>query len=314
MDTILVTGASGQIGTDLIERLIEIYGSDNVVASDIGTLDKFQGKCRCEKLDVRDKKIMNDIIQKYKVTKIFHLASLLSATGEKEPELCWDINMRGLLNILQLSRENNIKQIIFPSSIAVFGPKTPRDNTPQDTILSPTTMYGNTKVAGELLCDYYVSKYDLDIRGVRYPGLISHTQLPGGGTTDYAVEIYHEAIKHKKYTSFLSKDTVLPMMYMNDAVDALIDLGNAKFEDLNYHSNYNLAAVSFSVEEVAQSIQKYIPEFQIEYSPDYRQAIADSWPKTIDDSCARNDWNWSHKYDLDAITKDMLENLRKYYS
>ena len=235
------------------------------------------------------------------------MAAILSATGEKNPMLAWDVNMNGLINVLEVAREHNMKQVLVPSSIAVFGPTTPVDNTPQETILKPTTMYGITKVAGELLGDYYEKKYGLDVRGLRYPGIISHETEPGGGTTDYAVAIYYEAIKNKKYTCFVNENTRLPMMYMPDCLKATIDLMQADYSKLKHHSDFNVGAMSFSAGELAASVKKYIPEFEITYQPDERQAIADSWPNSVDDSAARKEWGWKPDYDLDAMTRDMLE-------
>lgn len=307
MTKILVTGAIGQIGSELVTTLRTKYGANNVIASDVRENKEF---VPFEVLDVLDKEGIKQIVTKYNIDTIYHLAALLSATGEKNPGLCWDINVNGLYNILEVGRELNLKRIICPSSIAVFGPETPRENTPQETILLPKTMYGITKVAGELLCDYYVQKYNLDVRGLRYPGLISNKTLPGGGTTDYAVEIFYEAIKHKKYSCFLSKDTVLPMMYMDDAIRGTIDLAEKEFSILKHHSNFNFAGISFSCEELANEIKKHIPDFEIEYKPDFRQKIADSWPKSIDDSSSRNEWGWKPKFGLSEMTKDMIEKLK----
>jgi len=234
----------------------------------------------------------------------------LSAVGEQNPMLAWDVNMNGLLNTLEIAREMEMKQVLVPSSIAVFGPGTPLDKAPQETVLKPTTMYGLTKVAGELLGDYYVRRYGLDVRGLRYPGIISHETLPGGGTTDYAVAIYYEAIKHKKYTCFVKEDTRLPMMYMPDCIKATIDLMQADFSTLKHHSDFNVGAMSFSVAELAESIKKRIPEFTISYEPDFRQQIADSWPNDVDDTAARKEWGWAPKYDLEAMTDDMLKNIK----
>lgn len=307
MTKILVTGAIGQIGSELVTALRTKYGTDNVIASDVRENKEF---APFEVLDVLDKEEIKKIVTKYNIDTIYHLAALLSATGEKNPALCWDINVNGLYNILEIGRELKLKRIICPSSIAVFGPETPRENTPQETILLPKTMYGITKVAGELLCDYYVQKFNLDVRGLRYPGLISNKTLPGGGTTDYAVEIFYEAIKHKKYSCFLNKDTVLPMMYMDDAIRGTIDLAEKEFSSLKHHSNFNFAGISFSCEELANEIKKHIPEFEIEYKPDFRQKIADSWPKSIDDSSSKNEWGWKPEFGLSEMTKDMIDKLR----
>lgn len=314
MVKILITGALGQIGSELCVALKEKYGNEQVITSDIAS-DKAQAQHQpFEQLNVLDKDNLKHIIQKHDISVIYHLAAILSATGEKNPGLCWDVNMNGLYNVIEVARELNVKQIICPSSIAVFGPETPCDNTPQETILLPKTMYGLTKVAGELLCDYYVQKFGLDIRGLRYPGLISHKTLPGGGTTDYAVEIFYEAIKNKHYTCFLSKDTVLPMMYMPDAIRGTIALAEADFTQLKHHSNFNFAGISFSCEELAAEIKKHIPEFTIEYKPDFRQNIANTWPNSIDDKAAQEQWGWKAEYGLSKMVEDMLSNLRKKLS
>jgi nucleoside-diphosphate-sugar epimerase len=239
------------------------------------------------------------------------MAALLSATGEKKPHVAWNVNIEGLYKILETARERKVSRVFWPSSIAAFGPETPKDETPQETVMRPCTMYGITKVAGELLGNYYVNRFDMDVRGVRYPGIISSKTLPGGGTTDYAVEIFYEALKHQRYTCFLEKDTVLPMMYMPDCVRATLMLMDAPFDDLEHHADFNLAALSFSPEQLAAEIKKHIPEFRIEYKPDYRQAIANSWPRTIDDTAAREEWGWRPKYDLSAMVEDMLSALRK---
>ncbi len=305
---ILVTGALGQIGSELTLALRKIYGDKNVIASDVK--DSAPDFAPYEKLDVLDKQGLAAVIKKHDIKIIHHLAAILSAAGEKNPQLCFDVNIIGLYNVLEVARELNIKQIVCPSSIAVFGPETPRDNTPQQTVILPKTMYGVSKAAGELICDYYVAKYNLDVRGLRYPGLISYKTLPGGGTTDYAVEIFYEAIKHKKYNCFLKADTVLPMMYMNDAIRGTIELGEADFSKLQNHSNFNFAAISFSCEELAREIKKHIPEFKIEYNPDFRQKIADSWPRSIDDAQARAQWGWKPEFDLAKMTSDMIKNLQ----
>jgi threonine 3-dehydrogenase len=307
MEKILITGALGQIGSELTIKLRSIYGNENVIPTDIRTPENNSGLF--EKLDIMDKFALEKLIDKYQITQIYHLAALLSATGEQNPLLCWNINMNGTINILEQSVKHKIKRVFVPSSIAVWGDGIPLNNTPQESVLKPRTMYGVTKVAGELLCDYYVQKYNLDCRGLRYPGIISSETLPGGGTTDYAVEIFYEAVKNKKYTCFLSENTVLPMMYMPDCIKATIDLMQADFANLKHHGDFNLAASSFSPAELAEEIKKHIPEFTIEYAPDYRQKIADSWPNSIDDSSARNEWNWNPDYDLAAMTKDMIEKL-----
>ncbi|MFX1572274.1 MAG: NAD-dependent epimerase/dehydratase family protein [Promethearchaeota archaeon] len=312
MRKIIVIGAAGQIGSELVPTLREQYGNDNVIATGRRTplpeMIKKSGPVIY--LDVLDKKHLSRVLYEYEIDTVFHMASILSATGEKIPQTAWDINMNGLINVLEASRNYNVKNIIWPSSIAAFGPTTPRDNTPQLTILQPTTMYGITKVSGELLAEYYYKKYELDVRSMRLPGIISSEALPGGGTTDYAVEIFYEAIKNKKYTCFLKKDTILPMMYMPDCLKSMIDLLEADNSKLN-HRVYNVTGISFSAGELAYEIKKYIPEFEIEYKPDFRQEIADSWPKTIDDSLAREEWGWDPSYDLSSMTKDMIEILSK---
>ena len=311
---ILVTGALGQIGSELSTALKKIYGEKNVITSDLHSAnikDEFQPY---ETLNILDKQALATVIKKHEITTIYHLAAILSATGEKNPQLCFDVNIIGLYNVLEVARELKIKQIICPSSIAVFGPETPRDNTPQQTVILPKTMYGLSKASGELLCDYYVQKYNLDIRGLRYPGLISHKTLPGGGTTDYAVEIFYEAIKHRKYQCFLKADTTLPMMQMEDAIRGTIELANYDFNKLKNYCDFNFAGVSFSCEELANEIKKHLPDFTISYQPDFRQNIADSWPKSIDDSQAKQQWGWKAEYDLAKITSHMLSNLKKRLS
>lgn len=311
MTKILVTGALGQIGSELTFALREIYGVENVVASDLKVVGEVDGSyLPYEKIDVMDVQAMADVVKKHKIDTIYHLAAILSAVGEKNPQLCFSVNVFGLYNVLEVARQNGVKQINCPSSIAAFGPETPKENVPQETILLPKTMYGVTKVSGELLCDYYVQKYGLDIRGVRYPGLISYKTLPGGGTTDYAVDIFYQALKNKRYECFLEADTTLPMMYMKDAIRGTIELAQADFVRLKNHSNFNFAAMSFSCQELAEEIKKHIPEFEITYKPDFRQEIANSWPKSIDDSQARQQWQWNHEFDLAKMTKEMLENVK----
>jgi nucleoside-diphosphate-sugar epimerase len=309
-DVVLVIGAGGQIGTVLSEALRVVYGVANVICSDInqprGSVIGY-----FEKLDVVDAKRLKEIVQKYKVTQIYHLAALLSATGEKNPQLAWKVNMEGLMNVLEIARQHNIKKIFHPSSIAVFGGHTPKKNTPQSTILEPETMYGITKKAGEDLGNYYYAKYGVDVRGIRYPGIISYQSLPGGGTTDYAVDIFHKAIAGEAFECFLKEGTQLPMMYMPDAVRATLELMEAPIEKLSQHYAYNLHAMSFAPEEIAAEIKKHIPDFTVNYKPDFRQQIAESWIETIDDSVARSDWGWKHEYDLSSMTIDMITNLRK---
>ena len=308
MKKILVTGAKGQIGSELVPLLREKYGHENVIASDIK--EEEEGDAPYEILDVRDGKKLAEVVDKYGIDTIFHMAAILSATGEKNPQLAWDVNVGGLYNVLEVGREKSLFRIFIPSSIAAFGPETPKVNTPQETVLKPRTMYGITKVIGERLGEYYFWKYKLDVRGVRYPGIISSKTLPGGGTTDYAVEIFYEALRKKRYTSFLKPQTRLPMMYMPDCLKATLMLMEAPLENLKHHTDFNVAGMSFSVEELASEIKKRIPEFEIDYKPDYRQAIADSWPESIDDSAARQEWGWSPDYDLPSMVDDMLEKLR----
>jgi len=311
MKKILVIGSAGQIGSELVVKLRDIYGNENIIATDKcpDAGKKLAETGIFEALDIVDRVALESICNKYQVTHIINMAAILSAVGEKKPMLAWDVNMNGLLNVLEVARELNIEQVMVPSSIAVFGPETPVDNTPQETILLPKTMYGITKAAGELLCDYYVKRFGMDVRGLRYPGIISNETLPGGGTTDYAVAIYYDAIKFKKYTCFVKEDTQLPMMYMPDCLKATIDLFQADFSKLKHHSNFNLNSMSFTVKELADSIKKYIPDFEIDYKPDFRQEIADTWPNSVDDSAARAEWGWKPSYDLDAMTQDMLKAI-----
>jgi len=312
MERILVVGAAGQIGSELILTLRSIYGNENVIGSGRKTApsEAVLQTGPFEYFNAVNREELYNVCKKYDVNIIINMAAILSAVGEQNPMLAWDVNMNGLLNTLEIAREMEMKQVLVPSSIAVFGPGTPLDKAPQETVLKPTTMYGLTKVAGELLGDYYVRRYGLDVRGLRYPGIISHETLPGGGTTDYAVAIYYEAIKHKKYTCFVKEDTRLPMMYMPDCIKATIDLMQADFSTLKHHSDFNVGAMSFSVAELAESIKKRIPEFTISYEPDFRQQIADSWPNDVDDTAARKEWGWAPKYDLEAMTDDMLKNIK----
>ena len=300
---ILIIGACGQIGTELTTRLREIYGAENVIASDINTRNlELVNSGPFEIIDAKNFNAIKDCCKNYNIDTVYLMAALLSATGEKYPMEAWDLNMNSLFHVLNLAKGSTIKKVYWPSSIAVFGPTTPRENTPQHTICEPTTVYGITKQVGERWCEYYHEKYGVDVRSLRYPGIISHKAMPGGGTTDYAVEIYHEAIKTGKYECFLSEQTSLPMMFMDDAINATIYLIRAPSENLSIRSSYNLSAITFTPEDIANSIKTEIPEFEISYQPDFRQAIADSWPSSIDDSVARNDWNWQHRYDLNAMT------------
>jgi len=316
MKTILVTGAVGQIGSELTMALRGMYGGENVVAGVNRTQpsDTLRESGPFETVNVLDREALSAIVEKYQIDTIYHMAAILSAVGEQKPHLAWDVNINGLYNVLELARERDLVRLFCPSSMAVFGPTTPRDNTPQETVLGPSTMYGITKVAGELLCNYYFDKFGVDVRGVRYPGIISNETLPGGGTTDYAVGIYYDAIKYRKYTCFVREDTTLPMMYMPDAIKASIDLMQADIAQLKHHADYNVAAMSFSAGELAAEIRKHIPEFECTYEPDFRQEIADSWPRSLDDSAAREEWGWEPAYDLAKMTDDMLAVLGKRYA
>ncbi len=313
MKKILVIGSVGQIGSELTLELRKIYGNDHVVAAGRKTKpsEKLLNSGPFEVVEVTDIDSIRSVVEKHNIDAIINMAAILSATGEENPSLAWNVNMNGLYNCLEVARKYEMKQVLVPSSIAVFGPETPRINTPQETILKPTTMYGVTKVSGELLGDYYVRRYGLDVRGLRYPGIISYETLPGGGTTDYAVAIYYDAVKYGKYTCFVKEDTRLPMMYMPDCLKATIDLMQADFANLKHHCDFNVGAMAFSVGEMVESIRKFIPDFKIEYKPDHRQNIADSWPDSVDDTAARKEWGWEPKYDLDAMTEDMLTNIRK---
>jgi len=315
MKRILVTGAVGQIGSELTMALRKKYGNDNVLATGRKTKpsDTLLDSGPFEFIDICKKETVEKVVSEYDIDTIYNMAAILSATGEKKPLLCWNVNINGMYNILEIAHEYDMTRVFVPSSIAAFGPETPQDNTPQETVLKPKTMYGVTKVAGELLGDYYFKRFGLDIRGLRYPGIISNETLPGGGTTDYAVEIFYEAIKNKKYTCFVKEDTVLPMMYMPDCIKGTIDLMEADISKLKHHCDFNLTAMSFSAGKLAREITKHIPEFNCEYKPDFRQAIADTWPKTIDDSAARKEWGWKPDYDLVFMTKDMLEKLGSRY-
>lgn len=311
---ILIIGACGQIGSELTTKLREIHGTENVIASDINTrkLDLVNSG-PFEIIDAKNFNAIKDCCKNHNIDTVYLMAALLSATGEKYPMEAWDLNMNSLFHVLNLAKGGNIKRVYWPSSIAVFGPTTPREDTPQHTICEPTTVYGITKQVGERWCEYYYKKYGVDVRSIRYPGIISHKAMPGGGTTDYAVEIYHEAIKKGTYECFLSEDTSLPMMFMDDAIKATIDLMEAPGENLTIRSSYNLSAISFTPKEIYESIKAQMPDFEITYKPDFRQAIADSWPSSIDDSVARQEWNWQHNFDLDAMTAEMLRALKKKY-
>lgn len=311
MRKILVTGASGQIGSEMAPHLRERYGKENVVCTDIRKPVGGSDQGPFETLDVTDKKGVEDIVAKYNIDTIFHLAAILSVVGEQKPLIAWKVNMNGLHNILEVAREQELFKVFCPSSIAVFGPETPKTMTPQETVMRPRTIYGITKAAGELLCNYYFNKYGLDVRGVRWPGIISNVAPPGGGTTDYAVEIFYEAIRHGKYVCFVGEDTVLPMMYMPDCLKSALDLMEADLSRLKHHSDFNIASMSFSAGELSDEIKKHIPDFRVEYSPDFRQKIADSWPRSMDDSAAKEEWGWKPRYDLSSMTRDMVEKLGK---
>jgi nucleoside-diphosphate-sugar epimerase len=309
-EKILVIGASGQIGVELTLALRNIYGNANVVASDLREENELlKGTGPYVSLDVMNKEMLHVQVIRQNITQIYLLAAILSATGEKNPSLAWSLNMQSLLNVLDIAKEEHLHKVYWPSSIAVFGPTSPRINCPQQTIIEPISVYGISKYAGEFWCNYYYQRWGLDVRSIRYPGLISYKSAPGGGTTDYAVEIFHEALEEKKYECFLQEDTYLPMMYMPDAIKATIELMEAPAAKILVRTSYNIAGMSFSPKEIAAEIKKHIPTFEITYKPDYRQQIANSWPQSIDDSVARKDWGWKEDYDLKRMTKDMFDNL-----
>lgn len=310
-EKILVIGACGQIGVELTTELRRLYGANNIIASDLrDEHELLKGTGPYVNCDVMNKEMLHVLIIRHNITQVYLLAAILSATGEKNPGLAWHINMQSLLNVLEIAKEEKLSKVYWPSSIAVFGPTSPRVMTPQNTVIEPTTIYGISKFAGERWCEYYFNHFGVDVRSLRYPGLISYKSAPGGGTTDYAVEIYHEALRDGDYECFLSEDTYLPMMYMPDAIRATIELMEAPSDRLSIRSSYNLSAMSFSPKEISASIQKHIPDFSITYAPDFRQQIANSWPQSIDDSRAQNDWDWKPKYDLDSMTADMFHNLK----
>jgi len=311
MEKILVVGACGQLGSELTLALRDLFGEANVVASDISTPKGELEDGLFELLDITKKADLEALVSKHEITQIYHLAAILSAKGEQNPKWAWDINMTGLLNVLEVAREVKLNKVYWPSSIAVFGHHTPKNHTPQATVMDPSTVYGISKLAGELWCQYYFDKYDVDVRSIRYPGLIGYKALPGGGTTDYAVDIYHKALQGEAFECFLAKNTYLPMMYMPDAIKATISLMEADPESVRLHTSYNINGMSFCPSEIAEEIKKSFPDFQITYQPDFRQQIADSWPSSMDDAPARADWGWQPDYDLAAMTKDMLENLKK---
>lgn len=314
-EKILVIGACGQIGVELTTELRRIHGANNVIASDLrDEHELLKGTGPYVSCDVMNKEMLHVLIIRHNITQVYLLAAILSATGEKNPSLAWHINMQSLLNVLEIAKEEKLTKVYWPSSIAVFGPTSPKQHTPQNTVIEPTTVYGISKFAGERWCEYYHHHFGIDVRSLRYPGLISYKSAPGGGTTDYAVEIYHEALRDKDYSCFLSEDTYLPMMYMPDAIRATIELMEAPKERITVRSSYNLSAMSFSPKEIGEAIKKHIPEFEMSYREDFRQKIADSWPQSIDDSKAQQDWNWKPKYDLENMTLDMLENLKSQYA
>ncbi|MEO7045222.1 MAG: NAD-dependent epimerase/dehydratase family protein [Ferruginibacter sp.] len=311
-EKILVIGACGQIGVELTLELRKIYGGANVIASDLrAENDLLKGTGPYVSLDVMNKEMLHVQVIRQNITQIYLLAAILSATGEKNPNLAWSLNMTSLLNVLEIAKDENVYKVYWPSSIAVFGPTSPKINCPQQTVIEPITVYGISKFAGEFWCNYFNHRFQVDIRSLRYPGLISYKSDPGGGTTDYAVEIFHDAIDENHYTCFLKEDTYLPMMYMPDAIRATIELMETPIEKISIRTSYNISGVSFSPKEIAAEIKKHLPGFDISYEPDYRQGIAKSWPQSIDDSVANYDWGWKPKYDLAALTGDMLENLKK---
>ena len=310
-DNILVIGASGQIGSELVLELRKEFGLNKVIASDIITSsEEIMGSGPFEKLDVTDSSKLLEIVKKHKITQIYLLAAILSANAESKIEIAWNLNMSSLFNVLNLAKEKIVKKIFWPSSIAVFGPNTIKDNTPQFAITEPNTVYGISKLAGERWCEYYYNKFQVDVVSLRYPGLIGWKSQPGGGTTDYAVDIFHEAIKNKSYKCFLEKDTFLPMMYMQDAINATLKVMNADANKVQIRSSYNISGISFSPEDISNEIKKHITNFSISYSADFRQKIADSWPNSIDDSIAKKDWGWETQYDLSKMTSEMIHNLK----
>ena len=311
-ETILIIGASGQLGSVLTEELQKIHGKKNVIASDVFLDTDFDGIF--EVIDATDLNAIKAIISKYSIKEIYHLAAILSAKGEEKPLSTWDLNIKMMLNVFEASRLNNVKKVFFPSSIAVFGDQAPLLNTPQSSFLNPATVYGISKAAGENWAQYYFTKYGLDIRSIRYPGIIGYQSMPGGGTTDYAVDIYHSAVKDEKFSCFLNSDTKLPMMFMNDAIRSTIELMQSAIENIKIRTSYNLTGMSFSPSEIYNEIKKSYPNFKIEYNPDFRQKIADKWPKSIDDKEARNDWGWTPKYNLSSMTLEMLEKLKEKYN
>ena len=306
-------GAGGQLGSELTKALVNTHGSDAVIATDFqeSVKSKF-AYCRFQTLDVLDKDAIANLIQEEKITQVYHLAAILSANGEKNPVQAWDINMRGLLNVLELAKECKLDKVFWPSSIAVFGPNSPKTTTPQDAFKNPTTVYGISKLAGEHWCEYYFNTFGVDVRSLRFPGLIGYKSLPGGGTTDYAVDIYYKAVNKEPFTCFLQKDTALPMMYMEDAVQATLQLMAAPASNIQIRTSYNLSGMSFSPQEIAESIRSHYPEFSINYAPDFRQKIADSWPSSINDDSARNDWGWKASFGLAEMTAEIITKLPQH--
>ena len=311
MDKILIIGACGQLGTELTVKLRELKGTDSVIASDLRKKPiELIADGRYEQLDIMNKEAFHIILEKNEINQVYHLAAVLSAKGEQNPHFAWQLNMDSLLTVLEAGKDKLLNKIYWPSSIAVFGPETPKENTPQNTVMNPDTVYGISKLAGERWCEYYFDKYGVDVRSLRYPGLIGYKGLPGGGTTDYAVDVFHKAIVGEKYECFLSENTMLPMMYMDDAVKATIDLMETEIENVKIRNSYNLAAMSFTPKEMEQEIQKHYPDFEINYNPDFRQKIANSWPESINDNMARNDWGWQHAYGLKELADTMITNLK----
>lgn len=309
-EKILIIGSCGQIGTELTIKLRELYGKDNVVAADINSgSNELMYSGPFEILDATKKDDVKKILKKYKITQVYLMAAMLSAVGEKFPEKAWNLNMNSLLIALDLAKDGHYKKLFWPSSMAAFGPTSPKKNTPQETIMDPSTVYGISKLAGERWCEYYFQKFGVDVRSIRYPGIISWKTKPGGGTTDYAIDIFYKAVNHEDYNCFLSEQTRLPMMYMEDAIKATIDIMQAPSEQIKVRSSYNLSAIDFTPEEVYNEIKKHYPEFEVNYVPDFRQQIADSWPQSIDDTVARKDWGWNHSFDLEKMTEDMIKNL-----
>ena len=313
-EKILITGALGQIGSELTNKLVEIYGKENVIASDIAQPEKNHTNAGFyEILDVSNTELAKEIVNKYQITTVYHLASLLSGTSEKNPQFAWKLNVEPLLNFLEMAKEQKLNKIFWPSSIAVFGKGIPKENVGQDVVLNPSTVYGISKLAGEKWCEYYNEKHGVDVRSIRYPGLISWKTPAGGGTTDYAVEIYYEAVENGKYTSFISENTAMPMLYMDDAINATLQLMQAPSENLTVRTSYNLGGMSFTPSELATEIKKHIPEFKIDYKPDFRQAIADSWPASIDDSVAKKDWGLTYEFGVSEMSIDMIKNLKNKF-